>query len=88
MPPKKTIPYKKVEELYNDGLNDREIADQVGCNKISIFIWRRENKLKPNSRIPMDCEEHDPESLFKNKKFVEKLTGCKLKPCKIRRFWK
>ena len=41
--------YAIVRELYNEGLNDKEIAAKVGMHQKSIFRWRKDNKLLSNT---------------------------------------
>lgn len=46
-----TIDYKRVRELYDNGLNDVEIANEMGHCVGVINTWRRENRLKANSNV-------------------------------------
>jgi uncharacterized protein YjcR len=93
MPPKIKINYDKVQELYDEGLIDAEIAEKQNCSSRWIFEWRRRNKLPPNSRIHpsdflgVDTKIRDRESLFCDKEFLEKITGCKVATGKKKRFW-
>ena len=41
--------HKKAEQLYMDGLNDREISTIVKKSKQSVWNWRKINELPPNS---------------------------------------
>lgn len=41
---------KKRLELYNQGLNDVEIATQLGLTHEAIFAWRKSRDLLPNGR--------------------------------------
>lgn len=40
----------KCRELYNQGKLDSEIANELGCYHLTIWSWRKRNKLPKNSR--------------------------------------
>lgn len=47
--------------LYNQKLNDQEIADKLYLGKNSIFLWRKKYKLPANGKggsKPVSPEEH------------------------------
>lgn len=35
-------------ELYNQGMNDRQIAEILGVGDTAIYKWRKQNGMKPN----------------------------------------
>ena len=37
-------------DLYEQGLNDRQIAKILGCSQFTVFEWRKRHGLKPNGR--------------------------------------
>lgn len=41
---------KKRRELYDKGLNDREIAERIGVHQTTITAWRHRNNLPPNQK--------------------------------------
>lgn len=43
--PEASIDYKRAEELARRGLNDREIAEELGCSINSIWRWRYKRQL-------------------------------------------
>lgn len=48
------ISREKVRKYHSKGLNDREIADRLGCSKVGVFKVRRELGLDSNH----DFKEH------------------------------
>ena len=48
-------------QLYEDGLNDREIAAKLGVSKYTIFNWRHENDYPPNVWSGKDQEPSESE---------------------------
>jgi len=44
----KKIDNDRILDLYNQGLNDAEIADKLGCTRSTVTLWRRNNKLPPH----------------------------------------
>ena len=47
---KKTIGAERAKELYGDGLNDREIAYELGVKHGSVYRWRKREGLPPVPR--------------------------------------
>ena len=47
---KKTIDTARAKELYEDGLNDREIAYELGVTHGSVYRWRKREGLPPVPR--------------------------------------
>ena len=47
---KKTIDTERAKELYEDGLNDREIAYELGVTHGSVYRWRKREGLPPVPR--------------------------------------
>lgn len=44
---------KRMEALYSEGKNDREIAEAMGCASITVLKWRHSRGLPPTgSRAP------------------------------------
>ena len=43
--PAVSIDYKRAEELARRGLNDREIAEELGCSIAAIWRWRYKRQL-------------------------------------------
>ena len=41
------IDYELVHRLYMQAFTDQEIAKKVGCDKSTIWAWRKRNKLAP-----------------------------------------
>jgi len=87
---KTEIDYEVATKLYNAGKSDVEIGTAIGCHPTSIYTWRKRNGLPANG-LPRCIKEiehlipdnekpwHDPESLFCDGAFLEKLTGKKIK---------
>ncbi len=48
-PKRHTEKREKMLKLYRDGLNDKQIADLVGCTRDAVWQWRRSENLPPNS---------------------------------------
>lgn len=58
----KKIDNDKMLDLYNQGLNDADIAGQLGCSRATITAWRKKNSLPPHRAhrekpepVTMDC---------------------------------
>ena len=49
MGPVTTIDWKRARELHRQGLNDREIAEAIGCGVNAVWRWRYKYELFPNS---------------------------------------
>ena len=45
------IDEQKATELWNLGLLDREICEQLGCNRKSFANWRRKRGMESNKGI-------------------------------------
>jgi orotate phosphoribosyltransferase-like protein len=43
---------ERVLELYNEGLTDREISEELKIPQQSVVLWRKRNKLEANTIIP------------------------------------
>jgi len=41
----KQVNYALVKKYYLEDLNDREIAEKVGCSVLSVSSWRNKQKL-------------------------------------------
>lgn len=48
MPKLSEVEHQRRMELYEQGLNGREIADKLGLAKSTIFSWRKSNNLSAN----------------------------------------
>ena len=50
----RSYPFKvdriKLRTLYDRGLNDAEIAREIGCSESTVFNWRHENELPANAK--------------------------------------
>ena len=87
---KKKIDDKKAMELYQQGYSDIQISKKFNCHWTSVRVWRMRRGLPANG-LPRCIKEiehlipdnekpwHDPESLFCDGAFLEKLTGKKIK---------
>lgn len=54
----------KALELYQAGLSDSQIAQEVGVSQRTIFVWRKEEMLPPNKRVsPAAPKEAEPRSV-------------------------
>lgn len=57
---KRRIDYDHMLDLYNQGLGDTEISNIIGCDKSTIYRWRKLHGLEPNckrgTRKPFDAE--------------------------------
>lgn len=54
----------KAFELYQAGLSDSQIAQEVGVSQRTIFVWRKEEMLPPNKRVsPAAPKEAEPRSV-------------------------
>ena len=42
---------EEATKLWNNGLLDTEIAEQMNCSKVAVCIWRRKNDLPSNRGI-------------------------------------
>jgi len=42
----KKIDYSHAKELYDQGLNDGQIARILKCNSQTVYTWRKKNNLK------------------------------------------
>ncbi len=42
--------YNVMQKLYDQGLNDRQIAEKIGCSFKTVANWRSRNKLLPLSK--------------------------------------
>ena len=40
--------FQQMEYLYNQGMNDSEIADELGVGKTTVARWRKKNNLESN----------------------------------------
>lgn len=45
---------RELTDMWNDGLNDGQIARRVGCTADAVQHWRRRNEL------PRNCERGRP----------------------------
>ncbi|SRR6266487_2931150 len=45
------IDYDLVAQLHDNGFNDTEIAEKVGCSNSSVSIWRRKNNKAIAKRV-------------------------------------
>ena len=52
--PKREVVYAQrftqMDRLYRQGMNDRQIAAEVGCSHQAVGLWRRRNGLEMNYR--------------------------------------
>lgn len=68
----KSVDYTEAERLYREEkMPDRGIARAIGCSDMSIWNWRRMNKLPPNkTRFRKAPKEKDstppPPALFQH----------------------
>lgn len=46
--PKYKLDQEKLRALYDRGLTDREIAEEMGCARDSVRLWRKRTELPPN----------------------------------------
>lgn len=46
----KTMDDSLAWKLYGDGLNDPDIAQQLGVDPSTIWTWRKKNNLPPNAK--------------------------------------
>lgn len=46
----KTMDDSLAWQLYGDGLNDPDIAQQLGVDPRTIWTWRKNNNLPPNAK--------------------------------------
>ena len=46
--------YNVMQKLYDQGLNDRQIADKIGCHYKTVANWRARNKLPPANKRPRE----------------------------------
>ena len=46
----KTMDDSLAWQLYGDGLNDPDIAQQLGVDPRTIWTWRKKNNLPPNAK--------------------------------------
>lgn len=42
--------FERMWKLYQQGLNDREIAEDIGCCRTVVGRWRHRNSLLPNDK--------------------------------------
>lgn len=57
---KKPIPLaEKIMPLYERGMNDAQIARAVGCNKVTVWLWRDKRGLPSNARRGRPRKEVD-----------------------------
>ena len=40
--------FQQMEYLYSQGMNDSEIADELGVGKTTVARWRKKNNLESN----------------------------------------
>ena len=38
------------QDMYEQGMNDREIGEEAECSGCVVWKWRKKNKLPPNKR--------------------------------------
>ena len=41
---------EQMRHLYDEGLNDREIAEKMGCTNTTVLTFRQKNNLPPNAQ--------------------------------------
>ena len=46
-----SFPWEWARDLYLAGLNDREIAEKLGCCVSSVWRWRNKYELFPNGNV-------------------------------------
>lgn len=66
-------------ELYQIGYDDIEISSQVGCSARTVKKWRNSNKLQPNKVLLDNHSLKEPESLYCDGEFLEKIIHKELK---------
>ena len=60
--------------LYNQGLNDRQIADLLFWNVHTIFCWRKAYNLPANKPHKLSREEHEQRKhLFLQGKTIQEI---------------
>ena len=52
----------KAFELYQAGLTDLQIANELGVSQRTIFVWRKDRMLPPNRRVSPAVPEAEPVS--------------------------
>ncbi len=48
--PKPRVDHVQIAALVAQGLDDQQVAMQVGCASKTVFLWRKANDIPPNSR--------------------------------------
>lgn len=49
-------------ELYEQGLNDHEMAKALGCSPFTVFNWRKRHNKPPNSKGGRSKKENEYEN--------------------------
>lgn len=44
--------WRQMRELYEQGLNDKEIASEMGCSRTTVRQWRHSESLAPVKQKP------------------------------------
>lgn len=47
---RRTVDKSRFRELYDKGMNDKQIAKETGVTDSTVWKWRHENKLEANAR--------------------------------------
>lgn len=42
--------FERMWKMYQQGLNDREISEEIGCSQTAVRRWRYRNSLPPNDK--------------------------------------
>src|SRR6056297_1116016 len=45
----------KMKELYDAGMTDQQIIKEMGCNRTTVYLWRKKNGLPVNIKSKIRC---------------------------------
>ena len=45
----------KMKELYDAGMTDKEITIEMGCDRTTVYTWRKKNGLPVNIKSKIRC---------------------------------
>lgn len=51
--------YAQIQQLYTDGLNDREIAEELRCSKTTVRRWRQRNNAPSQVEVHRFIEREE-----------------------------
>ena len=54
--------YAQIEKLYEEGLNDREIAEELRCSKTTVRRWRQRNNAPSQTEAHRFAERKDSDA--------------------------